>query len=213
MNLFGVLNRIFGNMPATRNSAPSISIIMDDLTEQETDGIVNAADWTLLGGTGVDGAIHEKAGLELRKYIHDRKARLAVGGVFVSPGFKLKAKWIFHVCAPLPHEMPDAAEVLEFCFSEAVRVADKKGLKSLALPLLGGGAFGWDIEDVAEACHRGLNKSASLCSHLERIDIIVIEERPFQILERKFGMKGTRRKEPGELSYHAGVNAAFLSDS
>lgn len=124
----------------------SVTLVQADITKLDVDVIVNAANVTLLGGGGVDGAIHRAAGLKLRLHC------LTLGGartgeVKLTPGFKLKAKAIAHAVGPVwrnGHGNEDA--LLERCYRNALRLAEEAGHRSIAFPAISTGIFGFPFE-------------------------------------------------------------------
>jgi O-acetyl-ADP-ribose deacetylase (regulator of RNase III) len=127
-----------------------------DITTSAVDAIVNAANSTLLGGGGVDGAIHRAAGPELLAVCRVLRATdlphgLAVGAAVATPGFRLPARWIIHTAGPNRRAGQTNPALLVSCFSESLRVADALGAGSLAFPAVGGGAYGWGGRQVAKA--------------------------------------------------------------
>ncbi len=125
-----------------------------DLTRAKVDAIVNAANSRLLGGGGVDGAIHEAAGprlLEacrrLRRTSH--RGGLDVGDAVATPGFALPATWVIHTVGPNRHRGQTDPALLASCFIRSLEVAEDLGCRSVAFPAVGAGAYGWSASDVA----------------------------------------------------------------
>lgn len=140
----------------------SLSVEIGDLTRVGTDAVVNAANSRLLGGGGVDGAIHAAAGprlLEacrrLRKTTH--RDGLAVGDAVATPAFDLPASWVIHTVGPNLHRGQDDPTLLASCFAQSLDVAGELGVRSVAFPAISAGAYGWPMPDVARVavltCH------------------------------------------------------------
>ncbi|WP_020014518.1 O-acetyl-ADP-ribose deacetylase [Promicromonospora sukumoe] len=132
----------------------SLSVEIGDLTRVEADAVVNAANSLLLGGGGVDGAIHAAAGprlLEacrrLRKTTHPDG--LAVGDAVATPAFDLPASWVIHTVGPNLHRGQDDPTLLASCFARSLDVAAELDVRSVAFPAVSAGAFGWPVSDVA----------------------------------------------------------------
>jgi O-acetyl-ADP-ribose deacetylase (regulator of RNase III) len=141
-------------------------ILQDDITTRAVDAIVNAANSSLLGGGGVDGAIHRAAGPELLAACRELRATdlphgLAVGAAVATPGFRLPARWVIHTVGPNRHAGQTNRALLVSCFSESLRVADSLGVASLAFPAVGGGVYGWAGRQVAEAALDAVNGFAA----------------------------------------------------
>lgn len=130
-------------------------MVCGDLTRQDTDAIVNAANRELLGGGGVDGAIHAAAGGELlaacrRLRETDLPDGLTTGHAVSTPGFRLPSRHVIHTVGPIHDQHPDGgAGLLARCHTSVLRVADDLGLASVALPAISCGVYGWRHEDAA----------------------------------------------------------------
>jgi O-acetyl-ADP-ribose deacetylase len=132
-----------------------LSVVVGDLTTQNVDAIVNAANSTLLGGGGVDGAIHAAAGPKLleecrrlRRTTHPDG--LPVGQAVATGGYDLPARWVIHTVGPNWNRGQTDPAMLASCFTESLRVGAELGAASLAFPAISAGAYGWDIERVAK---------------------------------------------------------------
>ncbi|MGB3761968.1 MAG: O-acetyl-ADP-ribose deacetylase [Ornithinimicrobium sp.] len=132
-----------------------IEAIQADITTQEVDAIVNAANSTLMGGGGVDGAIHAAAGPTL---LHEcrrlRAARwhdgLPVGEAVATGAGDLAARWVIHTVGPNAHRGQTDPTQLASCFRRSLEVAAQVGARSLAFPAISAGVYGWDGARVAE---------------------------------------------------------------
>lgn len=133
----------------------SIDIVQGDLTVQHVDAIVNAANSRLLGGGGVDGAIHQAAGIELIEHCRTLRRTawpegLPTGEATATPGGALPARWVIHTVGPKYWEYPDGgAGLLAACHRNALRVAASVGAQSVALPAISCGIYGWKPSDAA----------------------------------------------------------------
>jgi O-acetyl-ADP-ribose deacetylase (regulator of RNase III) len=131
-----------------------IQIVEGDITTRDVDAIVNAANSSLLGGGGVDGAIHRAAGPELLEACRElRRAQLPgglpVGAAVATPGFRLAARWIIHTVGPNWHAGERDPDLLASCFAESLAVARDLGAASVAFPAISAGIYGWDRRTVA----------------------------------------------------------------
>jgi O-acetyl-ADP-ribose deacetylase (regulator of RNase III) len=133
---------------------PSIVLVRGDITEQEVDAVVNAANSSLMGGGGVDGAIHRKGGpaiLEECKRI--RAERLPDGlptsqAVATTAG-NLPARWVIHTVGPVYAKREDRSDLLASCHVESLRVADELGARTVAFPAISTGVYGYPVEEAA----------------------------------------------------------------
>lgn len=133
--------------------SPLAQIVLADITQMKVDAVVNSANCSLLGGGGVDGAIHKAAGPELLAAC-SRIGGCDTGSVEVTPGFQLPADWIIHAVAPPAWQVFNAEAELRSLHLEAIRVADDMGLKSIAFPAIGVGIFKHPMHVVAMAATR-----------------------------------------------------------
>ncbi|MCA4134402.1 O-acetyl-ADP-ribose deacetylase [Arthrobacter sp. M4] len=131
-----------------------ISIVEGDITTRNVDAIVNAANSSLLGGGGVDGAIHRAAGPELLEACRELRRSslpggLPTGAAVATPGFRLPAQWVIHTVGPNLHAGQSDPKLLESCFRESLEIAADVGARSVAFPAISAGIYGWDPRDVA----------------------------------------------------------------
>jgi O-acetyl-ADP-ribose deacetylase (regulator of RNase III) len=130
-----------------------IEIVQGDITEQRVDAIVNAANESLLGGRGVDGAIHRKGGPAIlaacKAALRARDAtHLPTGEALATVAGDLPARWVIHTVGPVFDPGEDLSEVLRGCYTRSLAVADERGARTVAFPLISAGAYGWPLEDA-----------------------------------------------------------------
>ena len=134
--------------------APRITLARGDITEQDVDAVVNAANSSLLGGGGVDGAIHRKGGPDILEECKElRRTRLPdglpTGQAVPTTAGDLPAGWVVHTVGPVYEREDDPARLLASCHTEALRVADELGAKTVAFPAISTGVFGYPVEEAA----------------------------------------------------------------
>jgi O-acetyl-ADP-ribose deacetylase (regulator of RNase III) len=131
-----------------------LALVRGDITEQRVDAIVNPANSSLLGGGGVDGAIHRKGGpriLEECRRLRGTayKEGLPTGRAVATTAGRLKATWVIHTAGPVHTASEDRSELLASCYRESLRVADELGARTVAFPAVSAGIFGWPLDDAA----------------------------------------------------------------
>ena len=137
--------------------------VLGDITEADVDVIVNAANPGLLGGGGVDGAIHRAAGPEVLAECRAIAARLPGnrlprGQAVATTAGRLRARWIVHTAGPIWSSSTDRSAVLRSCYAESLRVADGLGAGSVAFPAISAGIYGWPVEDAARQAVAGVRE-------------------------------------------------------
>jgi O-acetyl-ADP-ribose deacetylase (regulator of RNase III) len=130
-----------------------VSIIQGDITSQVTDAIVNAANSSLMGGGGVDGAIHRAGGpaiLEECQEIVARQGRLPAGKAVITTGGNLKARYVIHTVGPVWHGgSKSEAGLLRGAYYECLKLATERKLASISFPSISTGAYGYPVDDAA----------------------------------------------------------------
>ena len=150
-----------------------------DITKETIDAIVNAANSSLLGGGGVDRAIHHAGGpsiLQECKRIVAKIGTLPAGKIVITTGGRLPAKYVIHTVGPVyrgghQHE----PETLASCYRECIRIADDHGIKSLAFPSISTGAFGYPVHEAAEIAVRAIIEVLPPCAHLEHVRFVLFD--------------------------------------
>ena len=127
-----------------------IEVLQQDITRLEVEAIVNAANTSLLGGGGVDGAIHRVAGPELLAYCR-RLDGCPTGQARITPGFALPANWVVHTVGPVWHGGGRGeAELLESCYRNSFTLALEQGARSIAFPAISTGVYGYPKDQAVE---------------------------------------------------------------
>jgi O-acetyl-ADP-ribose deacetylase len=131
-----------------------ISIVEGDITDQVVDAIVNAANSSLLGGGGVDGAIHRRGGPEILaqcRALRDGKYAdgLPPGQAVATTAGRLRAQWVIHTVGPVYSTAEDRSEILASCYRSSLQVADHLGARSIAFPAISAGIYRWPMDDAA----------------------------------------------------------------
>ena len=161
-----------------------IKIIEDDITKIKSDAIVNAANSSLLGGGGVDGAIHFAAGPELLKEcitLHGCQT----GQAKITRGYNLPAKYVIHTVGPIYYEhSPDEAEqLLAACYQNSLMLALENNIKTIAFPLISAGVYGYPQN---EAIHVAVENMKQYVDDFEEITLILFGDRLFEMAKKMY---------------------------
>ena len=148
-----------------------IEIVEGDITGESVDAIVNAANSSLLGGGGVDGAIHRRGGpaiLEACRRLRGERYRdgLPTGNAVATPGGNLPARWVIHTVGPIYARSPDPARELAACHVASLAVADELGARSVAFPAISTGVFGYPMDEAARVALRAVLGAKTAVEHV-----------------------------------------------
>lgn len=150
----------------------SIEIVEGDITRQDVDAIVNAANSSLLGGGGVDGAIHRAAGPELLSDCR-RLGGCPTGQARITPGFRLAARHVIHTVGPVWHGGGRGEDdLLAECYRNSLALAAAHGLRSIAFPSISTGAYGFPMDRAAAIAVREIRAFIAKESSLERVMLV-----------------------------------------
>jgi O-acetyl-ADP-ribose deacetylase len=138
-----------------------VETVQGDITRQAVDAIVNAANSSLLGGGGVDGAIHAAAGLALLEECRRLRRTtlpdgLPVGAAVATGAGRLAARWVIHTVGPNAHRGQTDPALLASCFTSSLDVAAGLGARSVAFPAISAGVYGWPVGEVARVAVRAV---------------------------------------------------------
>ncbi len=144
-----------------------ITLVRGDITEQDVDAVVNAANSSLLGGGGVDGAIHRRGGPSILEECRRIRAErfpdgLPTGRAVATTAGDLPARWVIHTVGPVYSRSEDRSALLASCHTESLRVADELGARTVAFPAISTGVYRYPVEraaTVAVAAVRGADTS------------------------------------------------------
>jgi O-acetyl-ADP-ribose deacetylase len=131
-----------------------ITLVQGDITAQDVDAVVNAANSSLLGGGGVDGAIHRLGGPAILDACRALRAGqlpdgLPAGQAVATTAGDLPARWVIHTVGPVYSKEQDRSDVLASAYRESLRVAEELGTATVAFPAISAGAYGWPLDDAA----------------------------------------------------------------
>jgi O-acetyl-ADP-ribose deacetylase (regulator of RNase III) len=148
-----------------------VEVVLGDITAEDVDAIVNAANSSLLGGGGVDGAIHRAAGPELLAACR-LLGGCRTGDAKATPGFRLPARWVIHTVGPVWRGGTEGEpELLASCYRRSLEVADEVGARSVAFPAISTGVYGYPPADAATIAV-GTLRSAAATSNVELVRLV-----------------------------------------
>jgi O-acetyl-ADP-ribose deacetylase (regulator of RNase III) len=172
-------------------AAGELILAQGDITQEETDAIANAANEGLLGGGGVDGAIHRAAGPGLLAACREVKkrlpgGRLAAGFAVATPGFLLRARHVIHCVGPVYEDDPSSApRLLASCYARALGICRELGLSSVAFPAISTGIYGYPMPLAAEVSLRAIRDDvrAHASSPVPLVKMVLFDDRAFSAFD------------------------------
>ncbi|MFJ4481216.1 O-acetyl-ADP-ribose deacetylase [Streptomyces longwoodensis] len=167
----------------------TLTLVQGDITRQSVDAIVNAANSSLLGGGGVDGAIHRRGGpdilAECRRLRASRYGRgLPTGQAVATTAGNLDARWVIHTVGPVWSDTEDRSELLASCYRESLRVADELGARTVAFPAISTGIYGWPLDDGARIAVATVRATDTA---VEEVRFVLFDERAHAAFARQAG--------------------------
>ncbi|MFB8182228.1 O-acetyl-ADP-ribose deacetylase [Streptomyces sp. NPDC055966] len=164
-----------------------ITLVQGDITRQSADAIVNAANSSLLGGGGVDGAIHRRGGPAVLEECRALRASrygkgLPTGRAVATTAGALDARWVIHTVGPVYSAGEDRSELLASCYRESLRVADELGARTVAFPAISAGIYGWPMEDAARIAVETVRAART---SVEEVRFVLFDEAAYEAFARQ----------------------------
>jgi O-acetyl-ADP-ribose deacetylase (regulator of RNase III) len=164
-----------------------IRIVKGDITALDVDAIVNAANATLLGGGGVDGAIHYAAGPELLEECRRLKG-CPIGEARITSGYRLPARWIIHTVGPVwKGSGRDEANLLASCYANSMQLAVERNLRSIAFPAISTGAYAYPLKEATEIAIRSVREFTGRSEALDKVVFCCYSGEHFATYKRLMG--------------------------
>ncbi|MBW1670310.1 MAG: O-acetyl-ADP-ribose deacetylase [Deltaproteobacteria bacterium] len=164
-----------------------LELIQGDITQQDTEAIVNAANRTLLGGGGVDGAIHRAAGPELLAESRTIGG-CDTGDAVITRGYKLKAKYVIHTVGPVyKGPNPSTERLLESAYRKSLEVALAKEIRSMAFPAISTGAFGYPLGEAASVALRTVIGFLQAHPEIKMVRFVLFNQKALEAFEESLG--------------------------
>ncbi|MFG3148486.1 O-acetyl-ADP-ribose deacetylase [Streptomyces sp. NPDC048243] len=165
----------------------TITLVKGDITRQSADAVVNAANSSLLGGGGVDGAIHRRGGPAILADCRRLRAGhygkgLATGRAVATTAGELDARWVIHTVGPRYARDEDRSELLASCYRESLRVADELGARTVAFPAVSAGIYGWPMDDAARIAVETVRATRT---EVEEVRFVLFDESAYDAFEAR----------------------------
>ena len=158
-----------------------LELYKGDITKLNVDAIVNAANTSLLGGGGVDGAIHRAAGHELLEY-NRRLGGCTTGEAKISPGFKLPAKYIIHTVGPVWNGGKNNEDkLLANCYKNSLKLATENNIKTIAFPSVSTGVYRFPVERASKIAIKEVKDFLEKDSPIEKVIFVCFDDRTYEI--------------------------------
>ncbi|WP_110080862.1 O-acetyl-ADP-ribose deacetylase [Actinokineospora spheciospongiae] len=166
-----------------------IELVLGDITDQDVDVIVNAANSSLLGGSGVDGAIHRKGGPEILAACRELRAGhygggLKTGHAVATTAGRLLAKWVVHTVGPVWSDIEDHSSLLDACHRNSVKVASGLGARTIAFPAISTGIYGWPLDSAASIALAATTEQIAELSHITTVRFVLFDQTAYKAFER-----------------------------
>ncbi|AVZ76208.1 O-acetyl-ADP-ribose deacetylase [Streptomyces lunaelactis] len=170
-----------------------ITLVRGDITQQHVDAIVNAANSSLLGGGGVDGAIHRRGGPEILAECRALRAShygkgLRTGQAVATTAGRLDARHVIHTVGPVWSREEDRSALLASCYRESLRVAAELGAGTVAFPAISTGIYGWPIDDGARIAIRTVRAAA--VAPITEVRFVLFDEHAYKAFETALAAQG-----------------------
>jgi len=167
-----------------------VEIVRGDLTKEDVDAIVNAANSGLMGGGGVDGAIHRAGGRAIKqecKVIVKKQGRLPPGQAVITTAGDMTARHVIHTVGPVYSGKPSDPVTLASCFTESLKLADANGLKSVSFPAISCGVYGYPLDKAAEVAVKAVADHAKGDTGIQLVRFVLFDGRAYEAFEKAGG--------------------------
>jgi O-acetyl-ADP-ribose deacetylase (regulator of RNase III) len=167
-----------------------ITLVQGDITRQQVDAVINAANSSLTGGGGVDGAIHRRGGPEILAACRELRARqayeqgLPTGQAVATTAGQLPARWVIHTVGPVYSKTEDRSALLASCYTESLRVAAELGARTVAFPAISAGIYGWPPDDAARIAVGTVHKATETDTTVAEARFVLFSDDMYRHFER-----------------------------
>ncbi|WP_225078225.1 O-acetyl-ADP-ribose deacetylase [Streptomyces sp. CoT10] len=166
-----------------------ITLVQGDITRQRADAIVNAANSSLLGGGGVDGAIHRRGGPAILQECRALRASrygkgLPTGQAVATTAGELDALWVIHTVGPVHSRTEDRSHLLASCYRASLGVADELGARTVAFPAISTGVYRWPMDDAARIAVETVRETGP---SVEEVRFVLFDDRAYEAFAARVG--------------------------
>ncbi|GAA0908912.1 O-acetyl-ADP-ribose deacetylase [Streptomyces thermoalcalitolerans] len=170
-------------------TSTTLTLVQGDITRQRVDAIVNAANSSLLGGGGVDGAIHRRGGPAILQECRALRASrygkgLPTGQAVATTAGDLDARWVIHTVGPVHSRTEDRSHLLASCYRESLRVADELGARTVAFPAISTGVHRWPLDDAARIAVETVRRTGTA---VEEVRFVLFDDTAYRAFAARIG--------------------------
>lgn len=170
----------------------TITLVQGDITRESADAIVNAANSSLLGGGGVDGAIHRRGGPAILEECRKLRAShygkgLPTGRAIATTAGNLDARWVIHTVGPVFSPSEDRSDLLASCYRESLKIADELGARTVAFPAISTGVYRWPMADAARIAVETVRAAET---GVEEIRFVLFDDTAYGVFAAEVGPEG-----------------------
>ncbi|MEV5319223.1 O-acetyl-ADP-ribose deacetylase [Streptomyces sp. NPDC052687] len=167
----------------------TLTLVQGDITRESADALVNAANSSLLGGGGVDGAIHRRGGPAILEECRALRASgygkgLPTGQAVATTAGALPARWVIHTVGPVWSATEDRSALLASCYRESLRVAGELGARTVAFPAISTGVYRWPMDDAARIAVETVRATPT---PVEEVRFVLFDDRAYAAFARQLG--------------------------
>ncbi|MFK4035871.1 O-acetyl-ADP-ribose deacetylase [Nonomuraea wenchangensis] len=167
----------------------NITLVKGDITAQPVDAVVNAANSSLMGGGGVDGAIHRRGGPDILRACRELRAGhygggLPTGQAVATTAGLLPARWVIHTVGPVHSAAEDRSHLLASCYRESLRVADELEAATVAFPAISTGIYGWPMDDAARIAVAAVQAAET---SVVEVRFVLLDSAAYEVFEARLG--------------------------
>ncbi|MEU6725882.1 O-acetyl-ADP-ribose deacetylase [Nonomuraea wenchangensis] len=170
----------------------NITLVKGDITAQQVDAVVNAANSSLMGGGGVDGAIHRRGGPDILRACRELRAGrygrgLPTGQAVATTAGLLPARWVIHTVGPVHSAAEDRSHLLASCYRESLRVADELAAATVAFPAISTGIYGWPMDDAARIAVAAVRAAETSVTSVTEVRFVLFDSAAYEVFEARLG--------------------------